>query len=476
LTKITETLPIKKYVGNGTAKSFPFGFMYWNNEEIIVQLNGVKQTSGYAITSEDVTRGGTVTFATAPKTGVKIIIRRIIENKRYSEFEESGLFRANVANDELNRIVAQIQQLEETAERCVKVDVNDDNTPEELLTEVYNKLDSASAIAADARTAANAATTAANAATTAASQAVSIITSAVNTATASINQTVSSSEASIQQTINGAITNVTQAATSAAQEVIDNAAELVTNTAKTNLNTFLTAEVNPSLQNSVNAAASSATKAANTAAQFTTAYNQKLEEFNTNATVKQEAVDASAANAAASAAAAANSASAAASSKTNAATSEMNAADSAEIARKFAVGSINEEKAGSAKYWAEEVRKIYNKTDVLAQSIYQERVILESGVILLHERKCRYYREPAENEAFSIDISNINQPDMDITVDLILKMTSAVPIDLSAILPTGKWLDDNVPDFSDPGEYWIAFISDDGGVTWRGSYEGMFAL
>ena len=146
------------------------------------------------------------------------------------------------------------------------------------------------------------------------------------------------------------------------------------------------------------------------------------------------------------------------------------------MARKYAQGTVDEMPSGSAKHWAEEARKIYNKTDVVAQSIYQERVILESGVIVLHERKCRYYREPAENEAFSIDISNINQPDMDITVDLILKMASAVPIDLSAILPTGKWLDDNVPDFSDPGEYWIAFVSDDGGVTWRGSYEGMFAL
>ena len=160
----------------------------------------------------------------------------------------------------------------------------------------------------------------------------------------------------------------------------------------------------------------------------------------------------------------------------NASEKQKNVDESAELARKYAQGTVDEMPSGSAKHWAEEARKIYNKTDVVAQSIYQERVILESGVIVLHERKCRYYREPAENEAFSIDISNINQPDMDITVDLILKMTSAVPIDLSAILPTGKWLDDNVPDFSDPGEYWIAFVSDDGGVTWRGSYEGMFAL
>lgn len=336
MTKITETTPVKKYLGNGATKAFPFGFMYWNNDEIIVQLDGVKQTSGYVITSDDITKGGTVTFSTAPADKAKVIIERKIDNKRYSEFEESGLFRAEVVNDEFNRVVAQIQQLQEASDRSVKVDVNDDETPEELLAEVYEKLDSASAIAADARTAANTATAAANAATAAASQAVSDINSAVNTATASINQTVSTSEASIASTINNAITNVTQAATNAAQQVIDNAAESATTTAKTNINTYVTETVKPDLQTYVTNAASSATSAATTASQFTNTYNTKLSEFNANAAAKQTAVDTSAANAAASATAAANSASAAATSETNAGVSEVNAAQSALLAQTLA--------------------------------------------------------------------------------------------------------------------------------------------
>ena len=336
MTKITETTPVKKYLGNGATKAFPFGFMYWNNDEIIVQLDGVKQTSGYVITSDDITKGGTVTFSTAPANKSKIIIKRSIENKRYSEFEESGLFRAAVVNDEFNRVVAQIQQLQEASDRSVKVDVNDDETPEELLAEVYQKLDSASAIAADARTAANTATAAANAATTAASQAVSDINSAVNAATASINQTVSTSEASIESTINNAITDVTQSATSAAQEVIDGAAESVTATAKTNIETYVSGSIKPDLQTYVTNAAASAASTAETASQFADTYNTKLSEFNANASAKQAVVDTSATAAQSSAQSAANAATSAATSETNAGVSEVNAAQSALLAQTLA--------------------------------------------------------------------------------------------------------------------------------------------
>lgn len=131
--------------------------------------------------------------------------------------------------------------------------------------------------------------------------------------------------------------------------------------------------------------------------------------------------------------------------------------------------------AANAEYWAKEAQKIYNRTDIQSQSIYQERVILDSPVIVLQERKCRYFRNVASGDAFTIDISNVKQTDRDITVDLILNMPSVVPFSLAAIVPSAsKWLGGEAPDFSEAGEHWIAFVSSDGGVTWRGSYEGIF--
>lgn len=205
---------------------------------------------------------------------------------------------------------------------------------------------------------------------------------------------------------------------------------------------------------SATAAASSASEAASTAAAFNTNAANKTTAFNNNAAQKQAAVDASA---------------------SAAKTSATESAASAETARKWAVGTKEEQPAGSAKYWAEKTQDIFNAADVQAQSIYQERVIMDSAAIVLQERKCRYFRNVASGDAFTIDVGNVKQTGKDITVDLIINMPSVVPFSLAAIVPdASKWLGGEAPDFSEAGEHWVAFVSSDGGITWRGSYEGIF--
>lgn len=202
------------------------------------------------------------------------------------------------------------------------------------------------------------------------------------------------------------------------------------------------------------AAAASASEAASTAAAFNTNAANKTTAFNNNAAQKQAAVDASA---------------------SAAETSATESSASAETARKWAIGTKEEQPAGSAKYWAEKTQDIFNAADVQAQSIYQERVIMDSAAIVLQERKCRYFRNVASGDAFTIDVSNVKQTGKDITVDLIINMPSVVPFSLAAIVSNAsKWLGGEAPDFSEAGEHWVAFVSSDGGVTWRGSYEGMF--
>lgn len=207
---------------------------------------------------------------------------------------------------------------------------------------------------------------------------------------------------------------------------------------------------------SATAAANSAAAAAATAAAFDVNAANKTAAFNENAALKQSAVDASAAEAASSASA---------------------SAGSAETARKWAVGTIEEQPAGSAKYWAEKTQDIFNAADVQSQSIYQERVVMDSAAIVLQERKCRYFRNVASGDAFTINVSNVKQTGKDITVDLIINMPAVVPFSLAAIVPdASKWLGGEAPDFSEAGEHWVAFVSSDGGVTWRGSYEGKFTI
>lgn len=125
-----------------------------------------------------------------------------------------------------------------------------------------------------------------------------------------------------------------------------------------------------------------------------------------------------------------------------------------------------------------------NNAEVRSQSLYQDRVVLETPAITLQEKVCRYERAVAVGDDFTIDVSGLNQQ-KDITFELILKMPTAVSFSLGQILPLGadetadnnkKWMGGGAPDLSEAGEHWIAFTSHDGGQTWRASYEGLFLI
>lgn len=60
------------YVGNGSTKSYAFGFKALTTAEVGVYLNNVKQTVGYSVALNVGTAGGTVTFTAAPAVGVVI--------------------------------------------------------------------------------------------------------------------------------------------------------------------------------------------------------------------------------------------------------------------------------------------------------------------------------------------------------------------------------------------------------------------
>lgn len=185
--------PVVKFTGNGATKAFTFNFMWWDEGDILVYIGETLQTSGYTVSSVSAwsgnkNLGGRITFTTAPENGTNITVTRVIDIKRYSEFEESGLFRAAVANDELDHIIAMIQQINKDIDTCLKVDIFSTITPEQYLDNIYSDMNSkVSAAATSATSAANSATSAASSKTAAAnsaSAAAASQTAAANSATA----------------------------------------------------------------------------------------------------------------------------------------------------------------------------------------------------------------------------------------------------------------------------------------------------
>lgn len=266
----------------------------------------------YSVALNSNRKGGQVTVVNKRSAAWTITIYRSYEATQGADYNDFDAFPAETLEQCLDKVTMLIQEIKEELTRCVKVTVTGNQTPEQLLAEVYSKLDSATAIAAQAIAAANTATTAANNATAAvesaeqtleevteyvdaaksdinttkaqaeasinatASSATSTINSTKDTAVSTVNAAVTAAEgtiddkvdaaeASIDQTIADAVDEVTAAALAAAQEAIADATETVTATATANLNDYVDNTVEPSLQSYVTAAQSAQTAAAGSA-------------------------------------------------------------------------------------------------------------------------------------------------------------------------------------------------------------------
>ena len=91
------------FIGNGTQTTYAFTFTAITPAEVEVELDGVSQSAGFTIALADV--GGTVTFATAPATGVQVTLRSSPDYLQDSIFENEGAYNLATVNT-INRRAA----------------------------------------------------------------------------------------------------------------------------------------------------------------------------------------------------------------------------------------------------------------------------------------------------------------------------------------------------------------------------------
>jgi len=275
---IPASMPYKvSYEGDGVTVNFPVPFVYFANTDGTKQLqvvladeygeNEVVQVENTNFTITDAGQpSGTLTMNVAPNNHYKLTIVYNIPIEQLVDWEEFGRLPSQSIETAFDKVTAILKQIKEITDRCVKVTVSGNQTPEELLDEVYSKLDSATEIAATAISAANRATTAAENATEAvegAEQTLIDVTAYVDAAEAAVNTAVSNAEESIAQTvataeanIEGAITSaiddVEAAAISAANAVLERAEETVTQAAQGNIDDYVTQTAQANINSYVN--------------------------------------------------------------------------------------------------------------------------------------------------------------------------------------------------------------------------------
>ena len=123
--QIGDITPRKHYTADGTQTTFTFPFPIFKDADLEVYLDDDLQASGYSVTGAGEDLGGEVIFTTAPALGVAVTLRRRLSIARQSDFQESGSFRARVINDELDFLVAALQQVADDARRSVQLSATD---------------------------------------------------------------------------------------------------------------------------------------------------------------------------------------------------------------------------------------------------------------------------------------------------------------------------------------------------------------
>ncbi len=109
--KIPDITPIVRYVANGSQDIYSYPFPIFASEDLSVYFDGAKQVSGFVIDDAGVSTGGNVTFTNAPALNTTITLARELVIERVTDFLEGGDFSAQSINNELDYLVASMQQV-----------------------------------------------------------------------------------------------------------------------------------------------------------------------------------------------------------------------------------------------------------------------------------------------------------------------------------------------------------------------------
>lgn len=117
--------------GNGSTVVFSFPKLFYETSHLVVTLTdtstGVSTLqvegagSDYTVSGAGNAAGGTVTFNTAPATGKRITIERIVPKTQTSDYEEAGNFPANTNERDHDLLVMHVQEIEDALDRAFTI-------------------------------------------------------------------------------------------------------------------------------------------------------------------------------------------------------------------------------------------------------------------------------------------------------------------------------------------------------------------
>lgn len=91
MTVSSQTLAFE-YAANGVTTTFAYGFRVLYADQVKVYVNGALQVGGYTLTGVGDAVGGNVVFTVAPVNGSTVLVRRISDRVRTTDFQQAPYF------------------------------------------------------------------------------------------------------------------------------------------------------------------------------------------------------------------------------------------------------------------------------------------------------------------------------------------------------------------------------------------------
>jgi hypothetical protein len=131
---VIEQTPVNSHVANGVTTIFSFSFKAILSADILVTVDGVEQTlsTDYTLTGIGADNGGTVVFLSPPINGAKVVIQRDMEINRETDYQDNGDFLAQTVDDDFDRIVLLLQQVNSRIKSTIKLPIE---SPDQLINE-----------------------------------------------------------------------------------------------------------------------------------------------------------------------------------------------------------------------------------------------------------------------------------------------------------------------------------------------------
>ncbi|MDW8315530.1 MAG: glycosyl hydrolase family 28-related protein [Rhodovarius sp.] len=120
--RIGDIAPRIHYATDGVQNAFTFPFPIFSAADLQVRLDGLPVASGFSVQGAGRSEGGQVVFDTPPPAGRRLTLLRRLRLARTSDFQDNGVLRARVLNDELDYQVAALQELRDEIAGAIRLD------------------------------------------------------------------------------------------------------------------------------------------------------------------------------------------------------------------------------------------------------------------------------------------------------------------------------------------------------------------